>query len=296
MAVERNVDGLRNSAEKKRQKSFEKFELGIQKLLRNKDRINFKSVAEASGLSRAWLYKESEVKARIEQLRKQTEKTKKVPLQQKASDSSKDALIKTLKVRLKKVEAENQGLKRQLEVVYGQMSYGKELEQKIKRLKDENKKLKDRLYVPVSNYAPEKKVVEIKSSRISQRIIDELNRLEVKPTSTLVNKIMGASEETVLIAIEALKEQMDLEIVKRPGAWLSEAIANNWQPNKAIGGAKPKDIFAEWFELAKEYGIVRSCRQEEEKWLVQDVIGNWLDFEVISSKYSLEYLKSKVNK
>jgi hypothetical protein len=137
-----------------------------------------------------------------------------------------------LRTRLKKVESENQGLKKQLEIVYGQMSFGKEQEKKINRLEAENASLKNRLYAPVSNDAPDIKVVVLNSSsEISERIKSELENLNIELTSTLAKKIQARSEETVLTAIEALKEQMDLEIVRRPGAWLAKAVTNGWKPN-----------------------------------------------------------------
>lgn len=54
-----------------------KLEQGIQKLLKEQKPINFNSIAEASGLSRGWLYKESDVKVRIIQLREQSERNQK---------------------------------------------------------------------------------------------------------------------------------------------------------------------------------------------------------------------------
>jgi len=112
--IKRNTAGLKNHAAQKRDRAFEKLAKGIKKLLREKKRINFKAVAEASGLSRAWLYKEPEAKARITQLRKQTEENIKIPPEQRPSEASKDAIIKTLKLRLKEVVNENKDLKKQL--------------------------------------------------------------------------------------------------------------------------------------------------------------------------------------
>lgn len=97
-------------------------------------------------------------------------------------------------------------------------------------------------------------------------------------------------------AIEALKEQVDLGIVKRPGAFLAEAINHKWQSNQPLGEIKNQDTFSQWYDLAKKYGIVKACCQEEEKWLVQENTGAWVDFDLISQKWTLDYLKSKVGK
>lgn len=231
----------------------------------------------------------------MEQLRRQTEKNSRIPEKQRASDASKDALIKTLKNKLKKVRAENEGLKRQLEVVYGQLSYGREVEQKNNRLKEENALLKNKLYNPPSSKTPKEKVIPFDSrAGISDRILHELNSLNLPLNSTLTKTILEANEEIVLEAVEALKEQMDLEIVKRPGAWLSKAISHGWIPNESIGGIQPEKSFSTWYDLAKAYGVVKSCRQEANTWLVQDTTGEWHSYSEFSTKWTLDYLRSVV--
>lgn len=297
MNHKRNPLRLINNAQAKRQKSFEKLEQGIQKLLKEQKPINFNSIAEASGLIRGWLYKESDVKVRIIQLREQSERNQKKPSKHKPSDTSKDSLIKTLRTRLKKVESENQGLKKQLEIVYGQMSFGKEQEKKINRLEAENASLKNRLYAPVSNDAPDLKVVSLDPlPGISERIKNELESLGINLTSTLAKKIQTRSEETVLTAIDALKEQIDLEIVRRPGAWLAKAVTDGWKPNEAIGGTNPKDAFEEWYELACKYEKVTRCRQDDHgNWLVQEITGEWHFYQEFSQKWTLEYLKRVIS-
>lgn len=142
MTIERNTEGLKQNAQKKREQSFQKVEQGIQKLLRAKEAINFNTVAKASGVSKAWLYKEPKIKARIEFLRESHSESKKIPVKERASDSSKDTIIKTLKERIKKLEAENRGLRGQHELIYGRLLYLSDLERKIERLEAENSKLK----------------------------------------------------------------------------------------------------------------------------------------------------------
>jgi len=121
MLIQRNVSGLRQNAQLKRQESFAKVDRGIKQLIREKQPITFNAVAAASGVSKAWLYKEPEVKARIQQLRQQTAGARGVHRVQEPSSASKDAVIRTLKERIKKLEAENSELRKQNEVVYGQL-------------------------------------------------------------------------------------------------------------------------------------------------------------------------------
>ncbi|ELS03575.1 hypothetical protein Xen7305DRAFT_00032990 [Xenococcus sp. PCC 7305] len=291
--IERNVDGLKKNAQKKRRAAFEKVDKAIQQLIRDGEKINFNSVAKASGVSKAWLYKEPEVKVRIEELRAKHSK-KKISPKQKASDASKDAMIKTLKVRIKKVDAENKGLKSQLEVVYGQLLNQKELERKLERLEKENAKLKDKLYAPIASETNQKVILIKPASGISERITHELESMNINISSTLAKTIKNASEEKVMTAIDALKQQIDSTLIRSPEAWLSAAIKDSWKPNEAMGESKAKDAFSEWYELARAYGVVTECRQEENKWLVRENTGQWHPYKEFSEKWTFEYLERVV--
>ena len=117
---ERNVEGLRQNAQKKRQEAISRTEEGIKQLVKEGRSVNFKTVAEVADVSTAWLYKESEIKTRIEYLREQGgDKKKSVHAQQKATEASKDAKYQALKQGLEQVEAENRGLRDHLEAIHG---------------------------------------------------------------------------------------------------------------------------------------------------------------------------------
>jgi small-conductance mechanosensitive channel len=143
MKHERNVEGLRQNAQKKRQEAIKRTDAAIQKLLKDKRPVNFKTVAEVAGVSTAWLYREPEIKTRIERLREQGSHTKKAPPQQMTSDASKDAIIKTLKERCAKLDAEIRGLREQLEVVYGRVLEAEALKQQVEQLKADNSRIKE---------------------------------------------------------------------------------------------------------------------------------------------------------
>ncbi|MEH1992281.1 DUF6262 family protein [Nostoc sp.] len=310
MTVERNIDGLRGNAQRKRQEAFEKVEQGIQKLIKEQKVINFNTVAKASGLSKAWLYKEPDIKARIEHLRENNSKIKEIPPKQKSSDASKDAIIKTLKERIKRVEAENRGLRDQHEAIYGRILQASEIEHRLERLEAENTRLKKELeeYLSRSTKPLELEkstftAVPTKGSKgskgeISRTIRDELTALGIKLTNPLASKIRDSTEEIVLTAIEALKEQLQHGIVKRPAAWLSSAIEDAWQPNQPLGEeTHVADLFIEWYGLAREFGIVIGSRKQDDGSIwVQENTGNWLPFEQFSSKWTIEYLRSKMVK
>jgi len=120
---ERNTLGLRMHAQEKAVETARRAEDAIAHLLKEQRPVNFKAVAETAGISTAWLYANPDIKMRIIHLRaQQTPKIQvKVPLREQASDASKDAMIAALRKRAKEQEAEIRELRRQLEVVYGQL-------------------------------------------------------------------------------------------------------------------------------------------------------------------------------
>jgi hypothetical protein len=121
MMHERNIEGLRKSAQLRHQQTIQRTEEGIGRLLREGRPVNFKTVAETAGVSTAWLYQHPEVRSRIEHLRAQYPSHRSSTPKPKASDASKDAMLAALRQRMKQVEAENRELRQQLEVVYGQL-------------------------------------------------------------------------------------------------------------------------------------------------------------------------------
>lgn len=120
----RNVEGLRQSAQKRHQAALQRTDEALQLLLRDGRAVNFRTVAEAARVSTAWLYQQEEIKQRIRHLREQSTDRVALPLpsKEKASDASKDAIIATLRERAKRLTDENRELRRQLEVVYGELS------------------------------------------------------------------------------------------------------------------------------------------------------------------------------
>lgn len=123
MSHKRNIAGLKASTASKKESTRKKAEEAIAALLKAKSIINFNTVAEKAGVSKAWLYREKAVADRVRRLRdrqsgvvvnahKESERT---------SDASKSALITTLKARVKELESEKAELKKQLEIVYGRL-------------------------------------------------------------------------------------------------------------------------------------------------------------------------------
>jgi predicted nuclease with TOPRIM domain len=100
--------------------THQKVDVAIQRLVRANGAINFNSVANEAGVSKATLYNNQELRQRIEALRRRQAQapTQKQIQREIKCDNNKDAIIESLKRRIKKVEAENKQLREQLKVAY----------------------------------------------------------------------------------------------------------------------------------------------------------------------------------
>ncbi|MEK4510854.1 DUF6262 family protein [Paenibacillus sp. FSL K6-2524] len=99
--------------------TLEKVDQAIKRLLRA---INFNSVSEESGVSKASLYNHSDIRERIESLRRQQSQTP-TPKQIKRemNDANKDILIETLKRKIKALENENKEIREKMKKAYAQI-------------------------------------------------------------------------------------------------------------------------------------------------------------------------------
>ncbi|PFN34568.1 transposase [Bacillus cereus] len=117
---------LKQLHEKRKQKTKVKVEEAIKRLTKISKAINFNSVAEEAGVSKATLYNHPELKERIKFLRNQQEKAF-VDSRIKRDESNQKAIIASLKRKIEKLEKRK-----------------KELEEENKRLRErENEKLTD---------------------------------------------------------------------------------------------------------------------------------------------------------
>ncbi|MDG5856014.1 DUF6262 family protein [Clostridium beijerinckii] len=132
----RNTEGLKEFAEKKNQETIEKVNKVIDRLKRSKTKkINFKTVAEEAGVSKATLYNNDILKERILSLRA-IEKgipNDNIVATPKDKIKAKDDKIKKLYEEIKKLKEDKKNLIIQLV--------------EMEELKDENKKLRERLEI-----------------------------------------------------------------------------------------------------------------------------------------------------
>ena len=117
-----NTEGLKAHALNKKDCTIKKVDAAIQKLIKEKGRINFNSVSMESSVSKAYLYNHSDVREHIDTLRKQQEglpSPKQV--KREMTDASKDVLIVAKNKRIKALEEENKQLKSELSKLRGKL-------------------------------------------------------------------------------------------------------------------------------------------------------------------------------
>ncbi|WP_077595997.1 DUF6262 family protein [Oceanobacillus kimchii] len=102
--------------------TYQKVDDAITRLIRFNESINFNSVANEAGVAKATLYNNSELRERIESLRqRQLEDPTSKQINRNINEGNKDALIQSLKRKVKKLEEENKQLKEQVKLAYGEV-------------------------------------------------------------------------------------------------------------------------------------------------------------------------------
>jgi Family of unknown function (DUF6262) len=100
----------------------QKVDEALKRLVRANEFINFNSVANESGVSKATLYNNVAIRERIAALRQQQSlgPTSK-QIKREMNENNKDALIESLIRKIKKLDNENKQLKEQLKVAYAEV-------------------------------------------------------------------------------------------------------------------------------------------------------------------------------
>jgi cell division protein FtsL len=309
MSNDAKISALKSAAEQKKQQAAENLEKAIRKLTQENKPITFANVAREASLSVSYLYKYPEIKERIESLRKQQLKAGKPIQPQKASDDSKSVIIYQLRERIKKLEAEIEGVRRVNEGLAGRVYHlqgADDLAERLKienaQLKSENAELKRQLeearisHVNSNITLPENsKVTFLDKKRtgrleVSDKIKQQLDLLGIKLNATLTKTIKTASEETVLNAIEAFKEAMASSNIEKPGAWLKKAIEEAWMPNEPVQQKSELDMFNEWYTLAKKKKLVLASQNTKDGIIVYTNEEQWIPFQEMLVKHPLSTL------
>lgn len=99
-----------------------KVDEAIKTLIKKNKAINFNSVANESGLTKATLYNNQVIRERIESLRlQQLSVPSPSQVKRQMDENNKDAIIASLKRKIKKLEEENRQLKDQVKLNYAEI-------------------------------------------------------------------------------------------------------------------------------------------------------------------------------
>jgi hypothetical protein len=256
--MNRKIEALQEAAAHKAQEAHLRVEQALERMIKQSQKINFQSVAHSANVSTAYLYKYEEIKNRIITLRDQQKnqsKPKQVPV---ASDNSKSVMINALREETKRLRTEMSELRRANEALTGRLHQVQGSNDLTERLKKENGSLKIQMQelieqlkayegvnsgsIAQSNVTP---IGQGAKSSVSNAIKTELDQLNISLNSTLTKRIKAATEERVLAAITALKDQLTRGEVTNPGGWLAAAIQDGWTVAEPISPSQPpqREIF-----------------------------------------------------
>ncbi|MEM9808712.1 MAG: DUF6262 family protein [Cyanobacteria bacterium P01_D01_bin.56] len=174
--------------------------------------------------------------------------------------------VGTLEKENERLTASNRRLRQELDKhksinrqLLAQVAQVVELEDEVALLRTQNRELlatwksnqEKVIHLPTGTPRAEKR--SLSESGFSDQIETELKTLGIKLTSTLRKTIEAASEQTVLCALEALKEASQSKNIKRPGGWLKSAIEGKWVQNESIRDTKEtqySEDFMNWYQKA----------------------------------------------
>ena len=116
------TEHLKELHSKRKAMTQEKVDKAIQRLIKAQKAINFNSVASESGVTKKTLYDNKDIRERIEILRhQQSQVPTPAQVNREMNDNKKDAIIASLKRKIKRLEEENKELKEQLKVNYAEI-------------------------------------------------------------------------------------------------------------------------------------------------------------------------------
>lgn len=105
---------------KRRATTRTKVDIAIQTLIKTNKAINFNSISQEAGITKTTLYNNDDIRERIELLRhQQSQVPTPAQFKRKMDENNKDAIIASLKRKIKKLEEENKQLKEQVKISYG---------------------------------------------------------------------------------------------------------------------------------------------------------------------------------
>jgi hypothetical protein len=123
MTWERNVEGMKNHAQRRSQEARSRVDQAIARLLRENKPMNFNTVAQEAHVTKSYLYTQSDIRARIESLRASPvpPRQPRSPFAHERTKASKDLLLAAKDRRIKALGEENSRLKEDLKKALGKL-------------------------------------------------------------------------------------------------------------------------------------------------------------------------------
>lgn len=117
-----NPDNLRAAAARKSAAAQDRAEHGLREMVRRREPITFRGLAQTAGVSLDFLYRHPELRGRVEQLREQ-QRRRPAPLDRGGRDEP-SSVVRTLTAQLVELKAHHrddvQTLQRALEAAHGE--------------------------------------------------------------------------------------------------------------------------------------------------------------------------------
>lgn len=319
---EQRIAKLNAAQQQRKQDCIDRTEKAISKLLKNNERISFGAIAREANVSVSYLYKYPEVKERIQDIRNnQVKSARQLTRPQTASEKSKQVIIGQLRERIKLLEYEKKELKKQNEKMTGELyQIGIKLDlfdrvkqetlrqaEEIKMLKAELKTTKNELTACQTRLIESNPKVTLINQKIKPSVSDtqvddefkiKFSNLGIKLNATLKKIVQSKTQQEIHNAISAVEEYLATDKkVKSKAGLLRKALEENWTPNLTDEErqlSQVNDTFSEWFNLAKNEGIVEASQGTKEGILVLEPTGEWTPLETMIDKgWTLEYLQQR---
>jgi chromosome segregation ATPase len=243
----RKIEALQEAAAQKAKNSAERVDKAIEKMIKQAQIISFKSVAQAANVSTAYLYKQENLRSRIEILRNQQKQQPKLKQVSLASDNSKNVIISTLREENKRLRNEIDELRRINESLTGKLYSLQSANDLAERFKLENEKLTHKvkeLQQELDNLESKlpQKVTPItkvsgKAKEIPESIQEKLESLEIKLNTTLTKVITTSNEQEVIAALLSVEQYIQQNDVNNICGLVVQAIREKWEPS--VSSQKP---------------------------------------------------------